>query len=963
MYLNNALRCVRYNGHFRHFIRNTSTTKAGTTVQKLVLPITSLKDIHSDIEIGVSTDTPLEPRKGRRTVNRGAREAKNSLPPSLQYVRDTMDKYKDYVVLTQMGSFYELYFEHAELYAPKLNLSLTSRDYVHGKVAFAGFPVHQIQRHLKVLVKEYGFSVAVADQFKKEVVLSNDANRFFRRVTRIVTPGTFIDEAFENLQENTFLLSLDFPENCMQKPADIDMKVGLCWCDISTGEVFVLQVLLKDVVSAIARIRPREILLDENLVNFNIENGRWYPELVELKKYFVTYQRLPSRHREIRSFNHLFCNGETHNQNVAELDMTLQDFTQKEVAALRKALLYLEEHLPDTAVNLQIPQRQLTNSIMQIDSRTSSALELNTTLRTNTKKGSLLSVIRRTVTPSGSRLLAQWLSAPSLDICEIHKRQKIVALFQNDFNKTKVLIRLLKQTYDMPRIIQMFSFGKGDAAEVLQLSQSLKRAESIGSFIKEELCNRKHGSKKLFSPLVQSLNYDKDLIDRVHRSLDEEQLRTYENAQAIGAIEHEETAGESSDQFADSVLWVVRPDSNIELQELHQHHKCLLTDQKNLKQELMGVFTGSIQARTLHLKIKQTSEYAIHISATAANMKEISKSLRDGLSFQGSVFRILQKSSQSIWLSHKSWVGLGQELHYATARIRKEEEALIDEFKREFVSKSSAIRSTAHTLDYIDVLASFAQLALEKNLVCPHVDSSYNISIKEGRHIMVEDALTARSLEKFTPNDTDLYAGKLWVITGPNMGGKSTYLRQNAIIVIMAQIGCPVPCKSATIGVVDKIFSRIGSADDLYNEMSTFMVEMIETGYILKGSTSRSLAILDEIGRGTSGREGVSIAFAALKHLIEKNECRSLFATHFGKELRTLIESKCKPSFKERVSYYQSAVHDGGGDTFFYDHKLTPGICEKSDAIKVALKAGFPKSAIEDAKEILMGYGQSARND
>ncbi|SCU87708.1 LAFA_0E08350g1_1 [Lachancea sp. 'fantastica'] len=958
MFLNNALRLVRYNVHFQRAIRYASSSKAGTTVKKFTLPITRLKDTQSEIEFCVDTNAPLEPSKSSRKANRGARTTSSSLPPSLQYVRDTMDKYKDYVVLTQMGSFYELYFEHAELYAPKLNLSLTSRDYVHGKVAFAGFPVHQIQRHLKVLVKEHGFSVAVADQFRKETACSNDANRFLRRVTRIVTPGTFIDEAFENLQENTYLLSLDFPENCMQKPADLDLKVGLCWCDISTGEVFVLQVLLKDVVSAIVRIAPREILLDEELVKFSIENGAWYPELVELKKYFVTYQRLPSRHREIRSFYQLFYCGETHNQNFAELDMSLQDLTQKEIAALRKALLYLEEHLPDTAVNLQIPQRQLTSSIMQIDSRTSSALELNTTLRTNSRKGSLLSVIRRTVTPSGSRLLAQWLSAPSLDISEIHKRQKIVALFRINFDKTEALIRLLKQTYDMPRIIQMFSFGKGNAAEVLQLSQSLKRAESIGSFIERELFGRKSGTKKLLVPLVQSLIYDKDLIDRVHCSLDEEQLRTFEKVQANDATENEDGTGDSSDQYRDSPLWVVRPESNSKLQDLHQHYKSLLANRDTLKKELMETFTGKIQARTLQLKVKQTSEYAIHISATAANMKEITRYLRDGLQFQGSTFRVLQKSPQIIWLSHKSWVDLGQELHYATARIRNEEENVIDEFKREFVSKSSAIRSAAHTLDYLDVLASFAQLALEKNLVSPQVDSSYNLTIKDGRHIMVEDALTTRSLEKFTPNDTDLDAGELWIITGPNMGGKSTYLRQNAIIAILAQIGCPVPCKSARIGIVDKIFSRIGSADDLYNEMSTFMVEMIETGYILKGSTSRSLAILDEIGRGTSGKEGVSIAYAALKHLIEKNRCRSLFATHFGKELHSLIELKCESSLREQVSYYQSAVHDDGGDSFLYDHKLTPGICEKSDAIKVALKAGFPKSALEDAKEVLMGYGQ-----
>ncbi|SCV02832.1 LAME_0H05578g1_1 [Lachancea meyersii CBS 8951] len=962
MHSSSALRCLRKRTVgdvlFWQTIRRQSgfsTTKP--LVEKFTLPFVETSDKQDKTESAISTEPPLELAEKRNRPNRGIRSVKNSLPPSLQYVRDTMDKYKDYVVLTQMGSFYELYFEHAEMYAPKLNLTLTSRDYVHGKVAFAGFPVHQIQRHLKVLVKEHGFSVAVADQFKREASFTNETNRFLRRVTRIVTPGTFIDEAFENFQENTFLLSLDFPEGCMQKVADIGIKVGLCWCDISTGEVFVLQVLLKDVVSAIARIAPREILLDEELVSFGVENGTWYPEFVELKKYFVTYQRLPSGHREIRSFYPLFNSGGEEGHDLAVLDMTLRDFTQKEVAALRNTLLYIEEHLPNTTVNLQVPQRQLTSFIMQIDSRTSSALELSTTLRTNTKKGSLLSVIRRTVTPSGSRLLAQWLSAPSLNLPEIHQRQKLVGLFQENFDKTEVLIRLLKQTYDMPRIIQKFSFGKGDAAELLQLSHSLQRGKIIGDYMKREFSGKRKVSKKLLASLVRPLTYDKELIDRVLNSLDEEQLIIFEKAQAAEATESLESPEKSSFQYGESLPWVVKPDSSSKLQDLHRLHADLLKDQECLQQELRSFFVGGIQARTVHLKIKQTSEYAIHISATTINMKEISKIVRDGLQFRGNAFRILQKSSQSIWLSHRSWVDLGQELQYAAVRIRKEEDALISELKNEFVSRSSSIRGAAQILDYLDVLTSFSQLALEKNLVCPIVDSSSDLNIKGGRHIMVEDALSAKTLDKFTPNSTSLCAGKLWVITGPNMGGKSTYLRQNAIIAILAQIGCYVPCESATVGIVDKIFSRVGSADDLYNEMSTFMVEMIETGYILKGATPRSLAILDEIGRGTSGKEGVSIAYATLKHLIEQNGCRSLFATHFGKELQRLIDIKCEPAIRERVSYYQSTVHDREGGKFLYDHQLTPGVCEKSDAIKVALKAGFPKGALNDAEEVLLSYG------
>lgn len=272
----------------------------------------------------------------------------------------------------------------------------------------------------------------------------NEANKFYRRVTRIVTPGTFIDEAFENLRENTYLLNIEFPENCMSQVADTSLKVGICWCDVSTGEIFVQQVYLRDLVSAITRIQPKEILLDERLLEFHIESGTWYPELVELKKFFIKYQKMPSQHRTIESFYGLFNLGGKE-ATERQLKIQFQTFTQKELAALRNTLIYVSNHLPDFSINFQIPQRQLATAIMQIDSRTSTALELHSTVRDNNKKGSLLSSIRRTVTPSGTRLLSQWLSGPSLDLKEIKKRQKIVAFFKDNRDITETLRTMLKK--------------------------------------------------------------------------------------------------------------------------------------------------------------------------------------------------------------------------------------------------------------------------------------------------------------------------------------------------------------------------------------------------------------------------------------------------------------------------------------------------------------------------------------
>lgn len=949
---------------FRRFNHET-TSVVKPEVVKLTLVLNELGSITPDIAGSVVVNTPIETslppiekRASKEKKNRGARTIKNSLPPSLQYVRDMMDQYKDHVILTQMGSFYELYFEHAEIYAPKLNLTLTSREYTYGKVPFAGFPVQQIGRHLNVLVKRYGYSVAIADQFKKEDVADNETNRFLRRVTRIVTPGTFIDEAFENLQENTYLLSIEFPDNCMDKLADVDIKVGLAWCDVSTGEIFVQQVLLKDLVSAITRIKPREILLDEKLLPYTVEAGKWYPELVELKKYFLKYQKIPSKHRTMDTFYKLFTSGDTET-TIKDLDIAFYQLTQKENAALKNVLLYIEEHLPDTLVNLQIPQRQLTSSIMQIDSRTSIALELHSTIRNNNKKGSLLSTIRRTVTPSGNRLLTQWLSGPSLDLKEIEKRQKLVSLFKKGFGLTQILIEELKHVYDMSRILQKFSFGKGEAMELIQLSNSLMQAALIRDIIRKDFLEHTKIGKRLsntLSELMGALEFDNTFINKVLCSFDEEQLIRYQRQKVEQDTNPEgirDNVKSKTDDSQSSIGWVAKPEASQTLSKLHKQYSLLLQKREKLLKVYEDIFVTQLQAKEVMLKLKQTNEYAIHLVGTANNLLKISEFIKKNSLVDGEPFHILQKSAQTRWLTHKSWTDLGQQLDLAVMKIRQEENNIINSFKSEFVKKSTMIREISQTLDYLDVLTSFAKFSIEKNLVCPKVDHSNELEILGGRHLVVEDGISAKSLESFTSNNCRLSKGHLWIVTGPNMGGKSTFLRQNAIIVIMAQIGCFVPCESARIGLVDKIFSRVGSADDLYNEMSTFMVEMIETSFILKGATKRSLAILDEIGRGTSGREGVSIAFATLKHLVHRNQCRSLFATHFGNELQHVVESKCDEPFKEKLHFYKSDIVELDKDHFYYDHKLKPGICSKSDAIKVAKIAGFPEEALKTAQSVL----------
>ncbi|KAL6948612.1 hypothetical protein ACO0QE_001084 [Hanseniaspora vineae] len=899
------------------------------------------------------------------------------MPTVLQQVRDFIDKYDNHVVLTQVGSFYELYFEQATLYAGKLNLTLTSKKYTCGVIPFAGFPSSQLSKYVKILVKDYGHSVVIVDQYKKvnavESPEENDTSskeydisslKVVRRVSRIVTPGTLLDEAFENLASSTFLLNVEFPSTALEKPVDLDTKLGISWTDISTGEIYVQRVYLKELVSAITRIKPSEILLDSRLAKYHIKNGEWFPELVELKKYFLSYYMKPSRHRTFDTFKHLFSINDHKRYHIF-----INSIDSWEGTALRNLLTYVEEHLPECSTNLQIPERKSSNEIMQIDSRTSAALELHSTVRTNSVRGSLLSVIRRTVTTSGTRLLSQWISAPLLNVEEIRFRQNIVEFFSENYSITAAIVETyLKKIYDVTKILQKFSMNKGSYVELLQLSHSLKSTKSLRDFLVSKALPVSKDPEQ-FKEIIQSIQVNDSLVSEVLESIDEDKIVTFmEKHEASSSLDKSENGSSSSSLGYQSLSqaklnnrelltqdWYIKPKASSKLKRLHRQFESLAKEYDEMYASLYSKLIEKLGFKNIEFKISLSNGFVLQINGPATIWKKFSNfaKISPHLEF------IQGKSTKKIF-QFEPWTTLGHKLEHTIFQIREEEESIMENFKKRFIGDSYALRKTAGVLDYLDVLTSFAKLTVEKNLVRPTIDDSKNIEIYQGKHIVVEDGLLNNMAKRFTANDcnlTDNDGTKTWIVTGPNMGGKSTFLRQNAIIVILAQIGCFVPCEHCKIGIVDKIFSRVGSADDLYNEMSTFMVEMIETNYILQGATERSLAILDEVGRGTNGREGVAIAYGTLKHLVTKNKCKTLFATHFGKELQNMIE----PSDESLIGFYKTDLimsenKKSEQENFRfskYDHRLKPGICTKSDALKVAYEAGFPEYALAYAKEAL----------
>lgn len=347
-------------------------------------------------------------------------ELLEKLPPSLKLVRKTMDSYKDCVVLTQIGSFYELYFEHAVEYSKMLNITLSRRKTTHVDVPMAGFPINNLQKYLKILVQENGKGVVLTDQFKADLVAENDPNRISRRVTRIISPGTLIDEEFMNPQKNNYLLYISFPDTSSKKRTLSTAPVALAWIDISVGTTFIQTTTLENTMSAVSSINPNEIILDSSLLDLNITNGEWFAELAELKKYVVKYQDVALL--PIQNFKQNFdCNEFEWNNSINEI-------SNKENGALRRLLLYVQYHLPEMKLNLQLPTKVVASEVMQIDSRTAQALELHKSFRNESVVGSLIRSVNRTATSSGARLLENWISSPSTSIEEIKKRQDLTVL-------------------------------------------------------------------------------------------------------------------------------------------------------------------------------------------------------------------------------------------------------------------------------------------------------------------------------------------------------------------------------------------------------------------------------------------------------------------------------------------------------------------------------------------------------
>ncbi|RLV95436.1 DNA mismatch repair protein MSH1 mitochondrial [Spathaspora sp. JA1] len=921
----------------------------------------------SPVASGVNIEQPIAtsppPSDTLPDWDRGGRKQDKSLTALYATIRRLIDKNPESVCLIQVGSFYEIYFEQAEQYASKLGLKLAIKRTKNFAIPMSGFPISQLRKYVEVLVHELGVNVAVIEQSAAPSDKVQLNNLKHRKISRIVSPGTLIDESFLNFSSNNYLLAISFPPRLTDLPPDPETVVGLSWVDISVGESFIQQTTLKDLSADISRISPSEILLSQECQPLQLHNGKWYSPLQILRKYFLRYHT--TQHTDLKL------------QFKAGLHATrkaLENLTVREHAALSMVLSYVRINLPESNFSLELPTQYYNANVLQMDPRTRDALELieRSVNGRASVIGSFLTTIRGTATASGTRLLTQWIKSPILDINELQRRQSYVKLFL-DYPMLRMATRLqLGQIGDFVRFVQRLIVGTGDdVVQLVSIADSLGKLQKLEEYLQEEYDRKPE--MKVLGEFLKEFNVPRGVADEIHKTIylkpnvveSGESSESSEEAPVKAEEDAEELLDSGSISNSDLDRYRIKQPDGLSTEpdfsfSVNRNFNETLS---NLHDELDGL---EIQEQSQITAIQQTLS-EIDPKLTVSKREQYGR-YSDVLYISGkqkSIVLALEKfdhdvrerKQRSFIYKPREWDELQRKINNIHNAIVSEERRIIEYLKIKVLDEVPVIRHASRLVDFLDVTSSFAILAQENHWTCPELTNSPCLEIEQGRHVVVESSLREGG-SNFTPNNTNLGSdGKLWVISGPNMGGKSTFLRQNALIVILAQIGSYVPCERAKVGIVDKLFTRIGASDDLFNDLSTFMVEMVETSNILRNASTNSLAIVDEIGRGTSGKEGLAIAYATLRNLVEVNQCRTLFATHFGRELEQML--KVNEINQSDIRYFRTRVLVNDSDNEFekkwiIDHHLEPGISATSNAIEVAQMAGFPERALDVARGVLL---------
>ena len=796
-----------------------------------------------------------------------------TVTPMMKQYLEIKSEYEGYILFYRLGDFYECFFEDAVVASKVLDLVLTGRECGDGKrAAMCGVPFHKADIFVGKLV-ENGYKVGICEQVedpKQAVGLVK------REVIRVVTPGTVTDAELLREGQNNFLASIYFSKE----------GAGLCFADISTGDVFTTYIDGNDTVqrlkNELSAYNPSEAI-----INSSDDDCK---EIVEfLNEKSGTLVNTGMR----RLFAYDKCRENVKSVFADEIDRLA---TPEHVMAVGALLAYIKETQKSEITFAREINVYSKGQYLELDYNTRRNLELTESMRNKEKKGSLLWVLDKTKTAMGARLLRSWLLKPLLNPVQISKRQDAVSDLVKKRMLRDELTEMLTNTLDLERLTAKTVYGTANARDLRSIFLSIERLPEIKSLLMQ-----KSDSLKELASRIDTLDDIAELLGKA--IVDNPPYTIREGGMIREGFNTDVDYFRSIKQNGKEIM------ESIELKEREE------TGIKTLKVDYNKVFGYYIEVTKSF--IDQVPERYVR-KQTLTNCERY-------------ITGELKEMENTIFGAEEKIVGLEYELFCGLRNVIAE--------------NNERIRNTAALIAEIDVYRSFAEVADKNGYVCPEVDLSYDLIIKDGRHPVVEKFVTD---SYFVPNDTtlDVTDNKVMIITGPNMAGKSTYMRQVAIITIMAQIGSFVPAKDARIGVVDKVFTRVGASDDLASGQSTFMLEMNEVATILKNATKRSLIIYDEVGRGTSTFDGMAIARSVVEYTYSKKiGAKTLFATHYH-ELTDMEDV-----FPGIVNYNIAAKKRGDSITFL--RKIIRGGTDDSYGIEVAKLAGVPNEVVKRAREIL----------
>lgn len=812
-------------------------------------------------------------------------------PMMAQYL-ELKAQYADALLFYRMGDFYEMFFDDAAAAAEALDIALTKRGKHGGEdIAMCGVPVHAAEGYLLTLIRK-GFRVAVCEQMESPAEAKKRGYKAIvkRDVVRLVTPGTLTEESLLDARRHNFLAAF----------AEVRGQHALAWVDISTGAFHVMPLTLARLGPELARLSPSELIVSEAkedelrdlVADFNLS-------LTPLAR-----SAFDSTSAE-KSVCDLF--------GVSSLD-AFGSFERADISAMGAVIEYLEITQKGKLPLLRPPQKESEARSVQIDTATRRNLELTHAL-SGGRAGTLLSVMDKTVTAGGGRLLERRISSPSRVLETIHARLDAITFALDNGRLRQDLRDHLRNVPDLERALSRLSLDRGGPRDLAAIRNGLAEAGLLADKTDSS------DMPDLLSNAIKGLRGHDTLVDLLDQALVAEPPLLARDGGFIA------------------------PGYDSDLDEV----RTLRDEGRSVIAQMQQEFISKTGISALKIKHNNVLGYFIEVTSTHAE-KMLSAPLSE-------TFIHRQTTANQVRFTTVELSEMETKILNAGNHALEIEKRLYETLKAAILAEAGPIGVVSAGLAEIDLATALAELAQAENWAKPHVDNSRAFEISGGRHPVVERALAQQSGTAFIANDCTLSASdenaQIWLLTGPNMAGKSTFLRQNALIALMAQMGSYVPATTANIGLVSQIFSRVGASDDLARGRSTFMVEMVETAAILNQADDRALVILDEIGRGTATYDGLSIAWATLEHLHDVNRSRALFATHYHE--MTALSNKL-----DGVENATVTVKEWEGEVIFL-HEVKKGAADRSYGVQVAQLAGLPQSVIARARVVLEALEKGER--